>query len=75
MANEYMKCSIFLAIKEMQIKRTLRFHLTPVRWLSSRTQTANAGEDVGEKGSLHTVSGNLNYCIHYGNPMEFPLKN
>jgi hypothetical protein len=30
--NKYMeKCSVFLAIKEMQNKTTLRFHLTPVR--------------------------------------------
>jgi hypothetical protein len=31
MASKYTKCSNFLVIKEMQIKTTLRFHLTTVR--------------------------------------------
>jgi phage replication-related protein YjqB (UPF0714/DUF867 family) len=37
--NKYMNTNFTsLSIKEMQIKMTLRFHLTPSEWLSSRKQ-------------------------------------
>jgi hypothetical protein len=54
MAKTHMKkCLPPLAIKEMQIKTTLRFHLTPVRIATIKnTNTTNVGEDAGEKGTL-----------------------
>jgi hypothetical protein len=50
-AQKFMKkCSPFLAIKEMQIKITLIFYLTPVRIATIKnTMTTNFGEAVGKK--------------------------
>jgi hypothetical protein len=48
-------------LKEMQIKTTLRFYLTPVRMATSRTQTTtNVGMDVGKKESSYTAGGSVN---------------
>jgi hypothetical protein len=54
MAKKHMrKCSPSLAIKEMPIKTTLRFHLTPVRIAIIKNSTNNmCWQGCGEKGTL-----------------------
>jgi hypothetical protein len=57
MAKKHMKkCSPSLAINEMQIKTTLRFHLTPLRIpiIKNTKNTTGFGEDVGKR-NLHTL--------------------
>ena len=55
----------------MQIQRTLRFHLTPVRMAKIKTQvTADAGEDVEKAEHSSIVGGIASLYNHSGGSSE-----
>ena len=71
MAEKHLnKCSISLAISEMQIKTALRsYTLHMSEWLRSKTQgTAHAGEDVEQEDHSSITGGSAN--LYFGSQYD-----
>ena len=60
--------------QKIQIKTTMRYHLTLIRMAIIKMST-NAGEGVEKREPSCTIGGNVNWYSHYGRRYRDSLKN
>ena len=62
MTNKHMKkCSSSSIIREMQIKTTMKYHLTPVRMaMINKSKMTDVCEGTEEREHLYATDGNEN---------------
>ena len=77
MANKPLKkWSRLLIIREMQIKTTMRYHLTLVRMaIIEKSTNYKNWKEYREKEPSCAVGGNVNWYNHYGEQYRDSLKN
>ena len=77
MAKRHVKiCSTLLLIRKMQIKTTMRYHLTQVRKAIVNKSTNNkCWRGCENKGPSYKVGGTINWCRHRGKEHSGSSKN